>query len=160
MKSWGPEQQISALKYSAYIALFGSGMFATGLAGNISQDLQWQNTNWLSVAAVISAIGFVVTCIRWSYKNRGSGGWREIIGIYSEELAREVNRKANSNAFLSVMLMLIPAYIIGDSAVLNNFGQSAALFVNLSNFALFLLTLSAAVWGITVLLHLRDEVED
>lgn len=160
MKNWGPEQQISALKYGAYIALFASVMFATGLTRNISEDLQWQNTSWLSVATVISAIGFVVTCIRWSYKNGGSGGWREIMGIYSEELAREVNRKANSNAFLVTILMLVPAYIIGDADVLTNFGQPAALLINLSNFALLLLTLSALVWGITVLLHLRDEAED
>ena len=159
MKNWDPEQQIRALKYGAYIALFASGMFATGLARNISQDLQWQNTSWLSVAAVIFAVGFVVTCIRWSYRNGGSGGWREIMGIYSEELARDVNSKANSNAFLACMLMLVPAYILGDSAVLTNFGQSAALVINLSNFSLFLLTLSALVWGTTVILYLRDEAE-
>ena len=82
------------------------------------------------------------------------------MGIYSEELAREVNRKANSNAFLVTILMLVPAYIIGDADVLTNFGQPAALLINLSNFALFLLTLSALVWGITVLLYLRDEAED
>lgn len=160
MKNWGPEQQISALKFGAYIALFASGMFATSLARNISQQLQWQHSTWLAVATAISAIGFVVTCIRWSFKNGGSGGWREILGIYSEEFAREVNRKANSNAFLSTLVMLVPAYIIGDSAVMANFGQTTALLLNLSNFALFLLTLSALVWGTTVLLHLRDEAED
>lgn len=160
MKNWGPEQQISALKFGAYIALFASGMFASSLASNISQELQWQHSTWLAVASAISAIGFVVTCIRWNFKNGGSGGWREILGIYSEEFAREVNRKANSNAFLASMLMLVPAYIIGDSSVLTNFGQAAAKVVNLSNFALFTLALSAAVWAITVLLHLRDEAEN
>ena len=160
MKNWGPEQQISALKFGAYIALFASGMFASSLASNISQELQWRHSTWLAVASAISAIGFVVTCIRWNFKNGGSGGWREIFGIYSEEFAREVNRKANSNAFLSTLVMLVPAYIIGDAAVMANFGQTAALLLNLSNFALFLLALSALVWGGTVLLHLRDEAED
>lgn len=159
MTNWDPEQQISALRYGAYSTLFASGMFAAGLARNILQELQWQNIGWVSVLAAIFAIGFVVTCIRWSYKNRGSGGWREIIGIYSEEFAREVNRKANSNAFLATMLMLVPAYIVGDAVVLANLGPSAELYFNLSNFALFLLTLGAVVWGSTVLLHLHDEAD-
>lgn len=159
MTNWDPEQQICALRYGAYSTLFASGMFASGLAMNILQGLQWQNTNWVSVLAGIFAIGFVVTCIRWSFKNRGSGGWREIMGIYSEEFARDVNRKANSNAFLATLLMLVPAYIVGDAPVLANLNPSAELYINLSNFALFLLTLSAVVWGSTVLLHLRDEAD-
>ncbi|MBU1309467.1 MAG: hypothetical protein KKE30_08040 [Gammaproteobacteria bacterium] len=157
MKNWDPEQQIRALKYGAYSTLFASGMFASSLARNISQELQWQHTSWLAILAGVFAVGFVITCIRWSIKNRPSGGWRELIGVYSEELAREVNRKANSNAFLVTMLMLVPAYILGDAPMLENLGPAAELTINLSNFALFLLTLSAAVWSITVLLHLRDE---
>lgn len=159
MTNWNPELQISALKYGAYSTLFAGGMFASSLAGNISKDLQWQNSNWIAMLAGVFAIGFVITCIRWSLKNRPGGGWRELAGIYSEELAREVNRKANSNAFLVTMLMLLPAYILGDALILKNLGPAAAQIINLSNFALFLLALSAAVWGTTVLLYLRDEAE-
>lgn len=159
MKNWDPEQQIRALKFGAYSTLFASGMFASSLARNISQDLQWQHTSWLAILTGVFAIGFVITCISWSLKNRPSGGWRELIGVYSEEYAREVNRKANNCAFLATMLMLVPAYIIGDSSVLSNLGPSVEVYVNLSNFALFLLTLSAVVWGSSVLLQLWEEAD-
>ena len=157
MKNWGPEQQITTLKYGAYSALFASGMFATALARNIALDLQSETASWFATLTWMFAVGFITTFVRLSLKNRAVGGWRELMGVYNEEFAKDVNRKANSNGFFAILLTLVPAYIIGDATFMAKSNSLATAYFNLSNFAVFLLTLSAAVWSITVLLHLRDE---
>lgn len=157
MSNWSPEQQITALKFGAYSALFASGIFATKLATNIYDGMAWQGTTWISGFSVLFAICFVVTAIVWSMKNRSSGGWREILGIYSEEYAREVNSKANNYGFISVLLLLVPAFILGDSKMIAKIGGQAPEIINLSNFVLLMLLVSGVVWSLTVLFNLRDE---
>ncbi|WP_027672439.1 hypothetical protein [Rheinheimera baltica] len=157
MNDWSPEQQITTLKFGSYSALFASGMFASKLATNVLSELQWQWSNWISGLSLLFALCFLVTVVIWSKKGGNSGGWREILGIYSEEYAREINNKANSNGFLAMLLLLLPGYILGDSKLLSKFDAAVAEVITLNNYVLLMLVLTSLVWGLTVLFKLRDE---
>lgn len=159
MNQWQPEQQITALKYGAYFSLLGCGMFAAILARNIFRSLQWQGESVMAAISVLCALGCIFIAIRWAKKCKGGGGWRALFGSYTEEFASEINRKANSNSFVSLVLMLFPAHILGDPPVVKHLGGSAEIWLNLSNFALFMLVIAGFVWGLTILFNLCEEAE-
>lgn len=159
MQQWQPEQQITALKYGAYFSLLGCGMFTAILAKNIFSGLQWQGESTMAALSVLCAFGFIFIAIRWAKKCKGGGGWRALFGAYTEEFASEVNRKANSNSFISLVLMLFPAYILGDPPVMKHLGASAEIWLNLSNFSMLMLVIASLVWSLTILFNLREEAE-
>lgn len=160
MSNWSPEQQITTLKYGAYVTLCGSGMFATSLLDRLAESMQWPVDTVLSVIGVLFAISFMVISIRWTLKSTGlSAGWQQILGIYNEEFAREVNRKANSNSMVAMIMTLLPVYIVGQPEVTAKLEQPIQSFITVGNFAALMLIVGAWVWAVTVLLNLRDEAE-
>ncbi|EGM76596.1 hypothetical protein Rhein_3326 [Rheinheimera sp. A13L] len=160
MSQWQPEQQIAALKYGAYITLLCCVMFGIGLLDTILTDVTGKSYMLLSVASGLSALAFLIVLVRWSRKGIGHGGWREIFGLYSEEFAHDLNRKATSYACLALLVMLLLAHVLADPIFLSKLGTTMQAIFSLNNFSLLLLLVAGVVWAVTVLLNLRDEAED
>jgi len=160
MTQWKPEQQITALKYGAYTTLACCLMFISGLVREILATMPEQSTTVPNVMAALCAIALIVVVARWSKEGNGSGGWREIFGLYSEEFARDLNRKASSYACLAMLVLLLLACTIGEPVLLNQLGASMQVLFSLSNFSAVVLLVAGIVWALTVLLNLREEAED
>lgn len=160
MTQWKPEQQITALKYGAYTVLACCLIFISGLVREILATLPDQSTTVPNVLTVLSAIALIVVVVRWSREGTGSGGWREIFGLYSEEFARDLNRKASSYACLVMLVLLLLACTIGDPVLFNQLGTGMQALFSLSNFSAVVLLVAGIVWALTVLINLREEAED
>ncbi|MCA1929267.1 hypothetical protein [Rheinheimera sp.] len=160
MTQWQPEQQISALKYGAYTVLACCLIFISGLVREILATLPDQSSTVPNVLAALSAIALIVVVVRWSKEGYGSGGWREIFGLYSEEFARDLNRKASTYACLAMLVLLLLACTMGDPVLFNQLGASVRVLFSLSNFSAVVLLVAGIVWAFTVLLNLREEAED
>ncbi len=160
MTQWKPEQQITALKYGAYTVLACCLIFISGLVREILATLPDQSTTVPNVLAALSAIALIVVVVRWSKEGHGSGGWREIFGLYSEEFARDLNRKACSYACLAMLVLLLLAVTMGDPVLFNQLEASMQVLFSLSNFSAVVLLVAGIVWALTVLLNLREEAED
>lgn len=158
MSQWKPEQKITALKYGAYTVLACCLIFISGLVREILATLPDQSTTVPNVLTVLSAIALIVVVMRWS--KEGSGGWREIFGLYSEEFARDLNRKASSYACLVMLVLLLLACTIGDPVLFNQLGAGMQQLFSLSNFSAVVLLVAGIVWALTVLINLREEAED
>lgn len=159
MTQWEPDQQIIALKYNAYFSLLASGMFITILAKNILIDLNLRGDNTMSALSMLCAFGFIYFAVRWAKKCKGNGFWQAFFARYNEELACELSRKANSNSFFSLALMLLPATILGDPPVMEHLGSNAEIWLSLSNYAMLMLIVASVVWGSTILFNLSEEAE-
>lgn len=160
MTQWQPEQQITALKYGAYTSLTCCAMFGISLTDTILTSVTGQSSVVLRVASALTALAFVIFAVRWGMKGTGHGGWREIFGLYSEEFARDLNRKASSYACFAMLVMLLLAYVLAKPIFLSKLGATTQAILSLSNFSLLLLLVAGLVWGITVLLNLREEADD
>lgn len=160
MSQWKPEQKITALKYGAYTVLACCLIFISGLVREILATLPDQSTTVPNVLTVLSAIALIVVVVRWSREGTGSGGWREIFGLYSEEFARDLNRKASSYACLVMLVLLLLACTIGDPVLFNQLGTGMQALFSLSNFSAVVLLVAGIVWALTVLINLREEAED
>lgn len=160
MSQWKPEQQITALKYGAYTVLACCLIFISGLVREILAAMPDQSTTVPNVLTVLSAIALIVVVVRWSKEGNGSGGWREVFGLYSEEFARDLNRKASSYACLVMLVLLLLACTIGDPVLFNQLGAGMQVLFSLSNFSAVVLLVAGIVWALTVLINLREEAED
>jgi hypothetical protein len=160
MTQWQPEQQITALKYGAYTSLTCCAMFGISLTDTILTSVTGQSSVVLRVASALTALAFVIFAVRWGMKGTGHGGWREIFGLYSEEFARDLNRKASSYACFAMLIILLLAYVLAQPIFLNKFGQTMQAILSLSNFSLLLLLVAGVVWATTILINLREEAED
>ena len=160
MSQWQPEQQITALKYGAYTTLACCAMFGISLADTILTALTGESSTVLSVASLLTAVAFLIFAARWGVKRTGYGGWREMLGMYTEEFARDLNRKATSYACFVVLVMLLLAYLLARPSFLSKLGTTMQTIINLSNFSLLLLLVAGMVWATTVLLNLREEADD
>lgn len=160
MTQWKPEQQITALKYGAYTTLACCLMFISGLVREILAVLPGQSNTVPNLMTGLSAIALIVVVVRWTTEGHGSGGWREIFGLYSEEFARDLNRKASTYACLAMLVLLLLACTVGDPVLFNQLGAGMQVLFSLSNFSKVVLLVAGLVWGTTVLLNLREEAED
>jgi hypothetical protein len=160
MTQWKPEQQITALKYGAYTTLACCVMFGVSLLDTILTAVNGKSHMLLSVASGLTAVALLIFVARWGIKSSGHGGWREIFGLYSEEFARDLNRKATSYACLALLVMLLLAHVLADPIFLSKLGTTMQVVLSLNNFSLLLLLVAGLVWAVTVLLNLRDEAED
>jgi hypothetical protein len=160
MSQWQPEQQITALKYGAYTTLACCVMFSISLADTILTAVTGESCIVLSVASLLTAVAFLIFAARWGVKRTGHGGWREMLGLYTEEFARDLNRKASSFTCFVVLVMLLLAYLLARPSFLSKLGTTMQTIINLSNFSLLLLLVAGVVWATTILINLREEAED
>ncbi|GAB59588.1 hypothetical protein [Rheinheimera nanhaiensis] len=153
MEKWNAEQQIKTLKYGAYTTLWAAAMFAAVLTNNIAESLALSYQGLVSSAVIITALGFVIYSIRWTSKYKiFTHGWREMLGLYSDEFARDTNHKANTLTLYVVLLVLVAGFLLGD-IVARDDGLSQ--WFNMANYSLALLIIGALLWSGTVLYLLR-----
>lgn len=160
MNQWPAEQQITALKYGAYSTLLCCVMFGISLLETMLTAVTGKSHMLLSLASGVTAIAFVIMVVRWSLKRSGHGGWPEMLGLYTEEFARDLNRKASSFTCFVVLVMLLFTYVLAKPIFLSKLDASIQSILSLSNFSLLLLLVAGVVWASTILLYLRDEAED
>ncbi|MBU2114915.1 MAG: hypothetical protein KKE94_14215 [Gammaproteobacteria bacterium] len=153
MEKWNAEQQIKTLKYGAYTTLWAAAMFAAVLTNNIAESLALSYQGLVSGAVFLTALGFVIYSIRWTSKYKiFTHGWREILGLYSDEFARDANHKANTLALYTLLLVLVAGFLLGDIAAGDD---GLTHWASMANYSLVLLIIGASVWSITVLYLLR-----
>lgn len=154
MTKWNAEQQITTLRYSAYMTLWAAAMFTTVLIKNIAETLNWGYQGGLAVMLLLCGVFFLFYSIRWTRKYKiYSSGWHEMLGLYSDEFARDTNHKANSFSLYLLLLLLVPGFLLGDIASRT---ESLSLWLNLSNYSLLLLVIGALTWSLSVLYRLRE----
>ncbi|MDX5406996.1 MAG: hypothetical protein LPK11_08150 [Chromatiaceae bacterium] len=153
MEKWNAEQQIKTLKYGAYTTLWAAAMFAAVLINNIAESLALSYQGLVSGAVFLTALGFVIYSIRWTSKYKiFTHGWPEILGLYSDEFARDANHKANTLALYMLLLVLVAGFLLGDIAAEDD---GLTHWASMANYSLVLLIIGASVWSITVLYLLR-----
>lgn len=158
MTTWSAEAQAQSLKYGAYMTLISGIYFAIMLASKWLRQAGIDTGEWPRVMLVLVALLFVGISTRLSINNyRLCGGWREIFGVYSDEFTRETSRKANTRAFVGLLVVLIPGFMLGDTAAS---GGTLANYLNVSTFSLLLVVIATMVWSLTVLWELRDTADD
>jgi hypothetical protein len=158
MTTWSAEAQSQSLKYGAYVTLVSGIYFAIMLISKWLRLGGVDTGEWPRIALVLVALLFVGIVTRLSINNyKLCGGWREIFGIYSDEFTRETSRKANARAFVGLLVVLIPGFVIGDKSAS---GTVVATYLNVSTFSLLLIVIGTMVWSFTVLWELRETADD
>ncbi|CAI8154855.1 MAG: Uncharacterised protein [Pseudidiomarina mangrovi] len=158
MTTWSAEAQAQSLKYGAYVSLISGLYFGIMLVNKWLKQAGIDTGEWPRVLLVLVALLFIGIVTRLSVNNyKLCGGWREIFGLYSDEFTRETSRKANARAFVGLLVVLIPGFMLGEKAAS---GGLIATYLNVSTFSLLLIVIGTMVWSFTVLWELRDSADD
>ncbi|WP_113906783.1 hypothetical protein [Aliidiomarina celeris] len=154
MSDWSPEAQAQSLKYAAWVSLI-TGVYFSILLVDKWLGYAGVNTGFFPQALmVLVAMLFIGVVSRLSVNNyKLCGGWREIFGVYSDEFTRETSRKANSRAFVGLLLVLIPGFLIGEKWSETTLGS----YVTVSSFSLMLIVVGTSVWAASVLWEMREQ---
>lgn len=157
MSKWSAEAQAKSLKYGAYISLL-SGVYFTIMLVSKWLELAGKNVGeWPNILMVLVALLFVGVVARMSAgSHKLAGGWREMLGIYSDEFTRETSRKANARAFVGLVIVLIPGALIGDNLEATLIGS----YVTVSTYSLTLIVVGTLMWSLSVLWEMRDQGDD
>lgn len=153
MSHWSPEAQHGSIKFSAYMALFSAFVFGVLLTKRLMDAADFNNTYISSGVLALGALA-LVTMILLEFRRSESlyGGWRELFSRYTDEFLKTVYQKANSRAFIAIVVLLIPGFIVGEELMT----PELSIYFNISTFSSLLIIASTFVWGVTVLWEIRD----
>ena len=160
-KSWNPEAQLQALRFSAIFSLISIVYFLYYAMSNVVAvwlpEMTFLNLRVFDNIPLIWAAVSSALALTYYLKIRKLGGGRgvkEIFGMFKDEFARAIYQKAAArmaNTMLQTTLVLFVA-----SVLLTHFAQWA-LFLNGVTVTSIALSLALLVFGTTVLSELAED---
>lgn len=160
-KSWNPDAQMQALRFSAIFSLVSVVYFlyyamSNAIAVWLPETTFFRHSVFSNIPVIWAAVSSALALIYY-FKIRklgGGPGLKELLGMFQDELARAIFQKAASRMANLMILTTVVLFVV--SVLFANF-TPWALFLNGVTVTSIILSLALLVFGTSILSELAED---